>query len=267
MSRDWLAVNRALWDERVAIHVRSRFYDIDGFRAGRCTLRPFEVDELGDVSGRELLHLQCHFGLDTLSWARRGARVTGLDFSAPAVEAARAIARELGVTARFEIGNVYDAPQLLAHRYDIVYTGLGALNWLPDVGAWARVVAACLRPGGTFYLAEFHPICFVFADDSLRLERDYFHRAEGFCFDDPGTYTDGDETTANTASVEWNHPVSDVVNALLGAGLLLDGLHEHDFTLFERWPCLVQTERGIYRLPPDVPRLPLLYSLRATKPR
>src|SRR4051794_13740348 len=138
VSEDWRAVNRALWDERVPIHVDSGFYDVAGFLAGGSTLRAFEIDELGDIDGRSLVHPQCHFGLDTLSWARRGARVTGLDFSRPAVEAARDVAARGGLEARFVDADVYDAPQALdGERFDIVYTGLGALNWLPDVAAWA----------------------------------------------------------------------------------------------------------------------------------
>ncbi len=165
----WFATNRANWDERVGQHLDSPFYDLAGFKQGRCTLRDFDLAMLPDVAGKDLVHLQCHFGLDTLSWARRGARVTGLDFSAPAVAAAQAIALELGIPARFVQANVYDALQALGADFDIVYTGLGALCWLPDLERWADQVEGLLRPGGTLALAEFHPFTDVFGDEDLRV--------------------------------------------------------------------------------------------------
>ncbi len=263
---DWLTLNRALWDERVGIHVRSQFYDVDGFLAGRIALEGFEREEVGPVEGRDLVHLQCHFGLDTLSWARLGARVSGLDFSAPAIDAARDLARKLGIDARFEVGNVYDAPSLLGQRYDVVYTGLGAINWLPDIGRWASVCASLVRPGGFLYLAEFHPVAGIFSDDALRIVNDYFPKPEGIAYDEPGTYADMSAKTVNNRSVEWNHPVGDVVTALLDAGLRLEFLHEHDYTLYPRWPFLVKEGHDAWRPPAGHPRLPLMYSLRASKP-
>jgi SAM-dependent methyltransferase len=145
-------------DERVPIHTASDFYDVEGFLAGASSLRPFEVAEVGDVSGRTLVHTQCHFGLDALSWARRGATVTGLDFSQPAIDAARALAARAGLQAEFVQADVYDATSALGgRRFDVVYTGLGAINWLPDIEAWARTMASLVAPGGIFYLSEFHP--------------------------------------------------------------------------------------------------------------
>lgn len=161
--KDW---NRDWWDERVPIHVGSEFYDVESFKAGRDPLGPFEVAELGPVEGRTMAHLQCHFGLDSLGWARRGARVAGLDFSRPAVEAAAELARELGLDAEFVCADVHDAAEAFGgRRFEIVYTGGGALNWLPDLDRWAGVVAGLLEPGGTLYLVEFHPVTFAFADD------------------------------------------------------------------------------------------------------
>ena len=179
---EWTETNRASWDERVPIHVSGEFYDVAGFKAGEERLRPFEIEEVGYVAGKDLLHLQCHFGVDTLGWARRGARVVGLDFSAPAIEAASALGTELGLDAEFVRSDVYDAVNALGgRRFDIVYTGLGAINWLPDIGRWAETVAALVRPGGFLYLAEFHPITNVFGDEDLTVEHGYFHdgRAAG----------------------------------------------------------------------------------------
>ncbi len=266
-----LEPNREFWDERVAIHVDSDFYDVERFKAGASTLRPFEIEEMGPIEGKRMVHLQCHFGLDSLSWARRGATVVGVDFSAPAVEAANALAKELGLDARFVAADVYDAAMRLGdERFDVVYTGLGALNWLPDLTRWARVVTALLAPGGFLYLSEFHPLTWVLADDDLTVERSYFHDAEGVEFDDPGTYADLSAQTSHNATHEWAHSLAEVVGALLDAGLRLELFSEHDFTLFERWPFLVADHEvldagTVYRLPDEMPRLPLMYSLRARR--
>ena len=261
---DWRELNRAMWDERVPIHTDSDFYDVEGFLAGRSELRAFERDELGDVTGRTLVHLQCHFGLDTLSWAREGARVTGLDFSGPAVEAAREIAARAGIEdADFVQADVYEAPEALGgRRFDIVYTGLGALNWLPDLERWAHVVRRLLAPSGRLYLVEFHPFTDTLADDELHVAYPYFH-TEPLEFDDPGTYADMTAQTTHNRSLEWNHGFADVITALLGAGLQIELLHEHDHTLFPRWPFLERRDRT-YHLPADRPSLPLMYSLVAT---
>jgi SAM-dependent methyltransferase len=257
----------------VPLHVASEFYDVERFRAGGSTLRPFELEEVGDVTGKRLLHLQCHFGLDTLSWARRGASVVGLDFSPPAVEAANRLASETGLDARFVEADVYDAVAVLeGERFDVVYTGLGAINWLPDLPRWSRVVAELLVPGGFLYLSEFHPFTWVFADERLEIEYDYFHVPEGVSLDDDeqGSYADLDAETEHNATLEWAHSLADVVNAVLSSGLRLELLSEHDYTLFPRFSHLVEDRDAlgvgvVYRQPEDRPRLPLMLSLRARR--
>ncbi|MCE6997343.1 class I SAM-dependent methyltransferase [Saccharothrix sp. S26] len=267
MTEEWLDVNRANWDDRARVHAVSEFYDLAGFRAGSSSLRPFEVAEVGDVTGRTLLHLQCHMGDDTLSWARRGARVTGLDFSPTAVETARELAADTGLAdrARFVVSDVYSAREALSgERFDVVYTGIGALVWLPDLTRWARVVADLLVDGGFLYLAEFHPLAELLGEDGRTLRHDYFH-TDAQTWDEPHTYTDGPQLTS-TRSVQWQHPLGEVVTALAAAGLHLDFLREHEHTLFRRYPVLESTGTGEYRFPPGHPRLPQMYSLRATKP-
>lgn len=269
-EEEYLTVNRALWDERVGIHLKSEFYDVAAFRAGGDTLRDFEPGEVGDVSDRTLVHLQCHFGLDTLSWARRGARVTGLDFSAPATDAARAIAEECGIDARFVTANVYDAAEALGETYDIVYTGLGALTWLPDIPRWAEVVVSLLKPGGFLYLAEFHPFSDVFDDaDGTTVTYDYFDRSP-LVWEEPGTYAQLDAATQSNRSISFPHGLGDIVSALIAAGLRLEFLHEYDYTLFRRFTGMEKTKEPygkVYRLPSERPRIPLMYSLRATLPQ
>ncbi|MFC9235670.1 class I SAM-dependent methyltransferase [Streptomyces decoyicus] len=267
---DWREANRARWDERVAIHTASDYYDQDGFRRARDVLRDFEVAEVGDVTGRSLLHLQCHFGQDTLSWAHRGAaRVVGLDFSEPAVETAREMAAELGYgpdRAAFVTADVYDAAEAVPDTaYDIVYTGIGALNWLPDLERWADTAASLVAPGGFLYLAEFHPLCDALDDETgSRLVHDYFSR-DAWVEETPGTYTNFDAPTVNNRSVEWQHPLGDVVSALAGTGLRIDFLHEHDMTMFQRFAALRRNADGYHRFPGDRPRVPLMYSLKASR--
>lgn len=268
---DWREANRARWDERVAIHTASDFYDLDAFRAGKDALRAFELAEVGDVTGKSLLHLQCHIGLDTLSWARHGAtHVVGLDFSEPAVETARGLARELGFTpdrAAFVAADVHDAAEAVPDSsYDIVYTGVGALNWLPDTHRWAEIAATLVAPGGFLYLAEFHPLtdCLDDATGST-ITYDYFSR-DAWVDETPGTYADFDAPTVHNRSVEWQHPVGDVVSALAAAGLRIEFLHEHDASLFQRFAALERHADGFHRFPSDRPRIPLMYSIKASKP-
>ncbi|MFN3232149.1 MAG: class I SAM-dependent methyltransferase [Alphaproteobacteria bacterium] len=266
MSDDWRSLNRRNWNERVPLHVASKAYDVEGFRAGTSSLSPQQIDDVGSVEGKSLVHLQCHFGLDTLSWARLGARVTGLDFSEPAIQAARQLASDINVEARFVCADVYGAAEALNETYDIVYTGLGAINWLPDIQGWARVVADLLKPGGELYLLEYHPFTWVFADDDLAVAYDYF-TPNGLHLDDASTYTDADRMLSETQTVEWNHNIGDVVSAVLNAGLNLTLLREENRSyLYQRWPFLVAAADRHYDTPADHPSLPLMYTLGASKP-
>ncbi|MFD3661359.1 class I SAM-dependent methyltransferase [Streptomyces sp. NPDC058659] len=268
---DWREANRARWDERVPIHASGSFYDLDSFRAGKDALRDFELAEVGDVTGRSLLHLQCHIGLDTLSWARHGAaHVVGLDFSEPAVETARSLAADLGFSqdrAAFVAADVYDAAEAVPDSsYDIVYTGTGALNWLPDIERWAETAASLVAPGGFLYVAEFHPLTDSLDDETgSRIVNDYFVR-EPWVDTTPGTYADLDADTVHNRSVEWVHPVGEVVTALARAGLRIESLREHDASLYPRYGALQRHEDGYYRFPADRPRIPLMYSIKATRP-
>jgi SAM-dependent methyltransferase len=264
---DWRALNRANWDDRVPVHLASSFYDLAGFRAGASSLRPFEVSEVGPVAGRRLVHLQCHIGLDTLSWARRGALVSGLDFSAPAISAASSLAASLGLEATFVVSDVYDAVAAFGgQRFDIVYTGIGALVWLPDIPRWARVVANLLAPGGFLYLVEGHPFVQILDESSgsagLVVARDYFDAAPQV-EDYPYTYTDG-PALSHSRQVEFQHGLGEIVTSLVEAGLRIEFLHEDDFEAFGRFGSLQRQDDGTYRFPPGQPRVPMMFSLRAS---
>ncbi len=264
--------NRAWWDEVVAAHLDSELYDIESFKAGRLSVQQLERDDLGDVAGKTLLHFQCHFGQDTLSWARLGATVTGLDFAESAIEAAKALARELGIEAEFVCANVYDAREALEGRqFDVVYTGGGALLWLPDLARWAEVAAACVRPGGVLYVREFHPLAGIFDDDKgvgeLRIRYPYFASREPLRFDGvEDSYAAAGAAREHTTTYEWAHPLSEVVTAIAGAGLRIEFLHEVDYTEFRQFPFMVQGDDRRWRLPEHAESVPLQYSLRARKP-
>jgi SAM-dependent methyltransferase len=263
--------NRRNWDERVAVHRADRtgFYAVEKFRRGGDTLMPIEAGEIGDVGGKRLLHLQCHFGLDTLSLARRGAMVTGLDFSAPAIEAARELAAEVGVAARFVHSNVYDAPATIPETFDVVYTGWGAICWLHDIRRWTAIVAQFLAPGGFFYIAEPHPSAAPLKQEGGRLYWHYPWRStpdDPVGYDAPTTYTGDDTVFANARAYNWNHALSDILCGLIDHGLRIDFLHEHETVPWYMFPKMRAVGNGMYRLPDGYPRVPLSFSLKATKP-
>ncbi|MGH9304086.1 MAG: class I SAM-dependent methyltransferase [Acidimicrobiales bacterium] len=263
-TADYLELNRASWDERVPIHVASDMYDRDEFLAGADHLHAFESDELGDLSGRRLVHLQCHFAMDTLSLARRGATVTGLDFSPAAIAVARQLSELLGMKARFVEAGVYEAVEALGETYDVVYTGKGAINWLPDLRTWAKVIASLLEPGGFLYLSEYHPLVGMMGDDSYEPQYPYFN--SGAIFDDAqGTYADPEAIIEHTSTVEWSHPLSEVLTAVIEAGLSVELFNEHQDCTFPRFSFMERHGPRDYRLPAGAIGLPFMYSLRAVK--
>ncbi|MFI1914900.1 class I SAM-dependent methyltransferase [Nocardia sp. NPDC020380] len=269
MTIDPLIVNRQNWDARAPIHAVSHFYRD---HEAAFWFAPFEWDVLGDVRDRDVLHLQCHLGTETVEFARRGARAVGLDFSPETVRHAKELA---GDTVEYVCSDVYEARDALPGRvFDIVYTGKGALCYLPDLTSWARVIANLLRPGGLFYLVEFHPLLHALGptpppgiDPShLVLYDDYLAGRGAQRRDSEHTYTDGPLLTDATTVYEWRHGLGEVVTALLAAGLRITGLTETDMLPWPRWPQMVPTENGWWRLPPADPIIPVLYGLAAVKP-
>lgn len=265
--KDHFGTNLKRWNELVEINASSDMYDLEGFMAGKSSLRSIELGDLGDVSGKSLLHLMCHFGLDTLSWARLGAEVTGVDFSDKAIELARALSERLEIPARFVCSNVYDLPDVLDGEFDIVFTSYGVLCWLDDIDGWADVVSRHLKKGGTFYIVEIHPFTWVFEDDEekgLAVKYPYFHREEPDFFESDGTYADRDAKVENKAQYEWQHTLGDVVNALIKAGLRIEQVKEYPYSNFSNFSIMEKSEDGYYRFSNDY-ELPMLFSIRATK--
>jgi ubiquinone/menaquinone biosynthesis C-methylase UbiE len=262
---EYYETNKRRWNELVDIHAKSKEYDLENFIAGKNSLHRVELANLGDVKGKRLLHLQCHFGLDTISWARLGAKVTGVDFSDTAIELAREIAKKVCVDAEFVCSNIFDLTKVLEGEYDIVFTSYGVLCWLKDIEEWARIITHYLKKGGVFLLAESHPFMWVFDDASeeLKLKYSYWHNEEPLSWEDDGTYADKEAKVTNKKSYEWQHTVSDVLNALIKAGLTIDEVGEYPDLVWAYTPASKRVDEEYFRIPGDP--LPQTWSVKASK--
>ena len=272
--QDYFEQNRRNWNDRAAIHFKDEAggYRVQAFLRGEDNLHDIEHHEIGAVAGKRIAHLQCHFGIDTLCLARRGASCVGLDFSPVAIAAARDLQKQTGLDAAFVEGNVYDARELIEGDFDLVYVTWGAIGWLPDVACWAKVVASLLRPGGTLYLLEGHPSLMTLDEKDPCLRPGFDWRTpidKPLTLSEETTYTGDTTKIAHPVTHEWIHPLSAVINAVIGAGLTLDWLHEHEEISWQFAPVMVPKEgkRRMWVLPEGFPRLPLSYSIRAAKAR
>ena len=265
---EYLKVNQQTWNTWTPYHVESKFYNVEGFKAGRRTLNPIVLAGAGDVTGRSLLHLQCHFGIDTMSWARQGATVTGADFSEEAITAARALAAEVGIQATFVHSNLYDLPQHLTGQFDVVFTSYGVLGWLPDLERWAQVIAYFLKPGGIFYIVEVHPVALLFdehrQDGELRLTYPYFQGTEPLREEKQGSYAAPDAPIHSVTYV-WIHPLAEIIGSLLRAGLRITAFEEYPFLAWAFFPWMERRADGFWHLPAAREGIPLMFSLKATK--
>jgi SAM-dependent methyltransferase len=259
-----LKANLDAWNQMARIHAASREYRLAEFKAGENVLKPIELREVGDVRGKSLLHMQCHFGLDTMSWARLGAKITGVDFSDDAIALARSISAELKIPARFIQSNIYDAPAVLHEQFDIVFTSYGALCWLPDITRWAQVAASFVKPGGFFYIAEFHPLILMSDNrrgiSKIENEISYFHTA--MREDPPGPdYSDPSKIVSETH--QWMYRLSDIVSALAATGLRIDYLHEFPDCIYQHFPFMKKASDGSWHIEGDP--IPTIFSIKATK--
>jgi SAM-dependent methyltransferase len=267
MKNPFEDANRELWNKLTDIHVKS--YGVDRFKTGESSLDSIQLEELGDIRGKTLLHLQCHFGLDTLSLARQGAIVTGVDFSEKAVEQARRLSDETGIPARFIQSNVYGLENILDEKFEIVYTTQGVLCWLKDLKEWARIIAHFLKPGGMVYLMETHPILIIFNDTkkgSLEIIHNYFHNDEPTVWDDNAPDYSDPAYNWPSASYEWRWTISDIINSLISTGLIIEFLNEYDKTFYKALPDMIRDSDGYWVLPDYKGKLPLMFTLRARKP-
>ena len=275
VTEDYRDLNRASWDERAPAHAASPDYNLAAFRSDSAYLSDvvrFDLPLLGDVSGLRGVHLQCHIGTDTISLSRLGARMTGLDFSRPALEQGRALAAETGAEVEFVESDLYDAADVLpAGSFDLVFTGIGALCWLPDIKRWAKVVSRLLAPGGRLFIREGHPVLWALADPlpegRLELGLPYFEQEEPLVWDEGGTYVETDVEFEHNTTKEWNHGLGEIVSAVLAEGLTLTALVEHDSVPWDAFPG--HTDKlpgGEFRIADRPWRLPHSYTLTAVKP-
>lgn len=261
--QSYFDANREHWNQRTRMHRDSAFYNRAGFIAGETVLTPIELSELGAVSGKKMLHLQCHFGMDSLDWARRGATVTGVDLSDEAIKEARQLNEEMQLDARFICCNIYDLPAHLDETFDIVFTSYGTIGWLPELKPWAQLIARYLKPGGLFYFAEFHPVLWMFDDDFTGIKYSYENR-ELIITENQPTYT-GPEDIVSGTEYSWNHSISEVLTALLEAELQLTAFSEH---MYSPYPCfrhMTETGKGRWEIKGLEGKLPMVYSLKAVK--
>ena len=267
---DPIEINRRNWDERAAIHSRDATggYMLDRFRAGEDALHAIEAAELGDISGKRALHLQCHIGRDTLCLVRRGAIATGLDFSAAALDFARRLSAETGLRAKFVHGTVDEAPSLTPGPFDLVFTTWGTMCWLPDMTIWARVIASVLAPNGELYFADAHPAFLMLEEHDGKLMPTYDFQTppdRPLEFVDATTYTGDPTIMTHQSTRQWIHSLSSILGALIDAGLTITMFHEHEVLPWPGVPSLVPASERLWRLPDGHPRMPLSFSLSAKK--
>ena len=264
-NQEYLDCNREAWNAKVSKHLASDFYRMNEFRAGWNSLTEIELPLLEGIEGKSLLHLQCHFGQDTLSLARLGAQCTGIDLSEEAIKVAQQLNAELGLSAEFVVSDVYSVPQILAKQFDLVFTSYGTIGWLPDLNQWAEVVAGALKPGGEFIFAEFHPVMWMYNSDFTSIDYAYFNRGKIEEIE-TGTYADR-EAQISHRTISWNHHLSEVLAALLKQGLKLGFVQEYDYSPYPCFAQMVEVGARRYQIKGLEGKLPMVYALKMHKPK
>lgn len=261
--QSYFDANKDGWNKRTAIHKDASFYNLHDFRKGGSSLNKIEREELGDVKGKTLLHLQCHFGMDTLSWAREGAIVTGVDISDEAIQLAKELSEEIHVPANFVCCNVYDTSAHVPGQFDIVFTSYGTIGWLPDLGPWAKMIAEKLKSGGIFYIADFHPTLWMLDDTMEKLHYSYFND-EVIVTEQKGTYADREAPIAYK-EYGWNHPFSELFTALIQNGLSIVQFNEFSYSPYNCFANIEQGNDGMWRIKGMGDKMPMMYSIKAVK--
>ncbi|WP_044214286.1 class I SAM-dependent methyltransferase, partial [Saccharicrinis fermentans] len=263
LENNYIDINRNSWNNRTETHLKSEFYDLDGFLKGRNSLNDIELNLLGDIKGKSILHLQCHFGQDTISLSRLGANVTGIDLSDKAIESAEQIAKDTNSSARFICCDIYNLPNYLDEKFDVVFTSYGTIGWLPDLDKWAKIISRFLKPNGQFVFVEFHPVVWMFDDNFEKIAYRYFN--SGAILEiESGTYAD---KTAKISQqyVMWNHALSEVLNSLLKNGLEIRSVDEFDYSPYNCFNKTVEFEQGKYRIEHLDNKIPMVYSINAKR--
>ncbi len=265
MDSKYIDTNKSLWNAKTQFHLQSDFYELEAFKKGKNMLKSIELEALGDVSGKSLLHLQCHFGQDTLCWARLGADVCGADLSEASIEAAKQLSDELKIPAKFVQSNVLELDANLDGQYDIVFTSYGVIGWLPDLDKWASVINHFLKPGGTFYMAEFHPFLYIHEFDEQKIKFPYFNPGVPFEEEEEGTYADRD-AGIKQKEYFWMHSLSEVIQALIGNGLQIEEFKEFDYAPYNCLPHMTERKSGEFIYSDYGVALPHVFSIKAVKP-
>ena len=260
---NYIEINKHSWNNRTDTHLKSDFYNMEGFLKGQTSLNPIELELLGDVKGKSILHLQCHFGQDSISLSRLGAKVTGIDLSDKAIENAVKIAEETNADTHFICCNLYDLSHYLDQQFDIVFTSYGTITWLPDLDRWAELITKFLKPGGQFIFAEFHPVVWMFDDSFEKVAYNYFN-AEPLVETENGTYADKDAKISQSY-VTWNHSMSEVVNSLLKENLYITDLKEYDYSPYNVFSNMEEFEKKKFRIKHLGNKIPMVYSIIAEK--
>jgi len=250
---DYIKINQKLWNDKTDVHFKSKFYDVDAI----------ELDLLGNIKGKSILHLQCHFGMDTISLSRLGAMAVGVDFSDNAIEKATALALKAKTNTEFILSNIYELKEKLNSEFDIVFTSYGTIGWLPDLDKWAGIVSRFLKPGGKFIMVEFHPVIWMFSYDFSKIEYDYFNTG-AIVEEITGTYADRNAAIVNM-SVSWNHNLSEVIGALIKNGLRIESFEEYNYSPYDCFENTIEVEKGKYQIRELENKIPMLYSIQAAK--
>ncbi len=260
---NYFKVNKDTWNKKVGIHAKSKMYKMEAFKAGETSLMPYELKALGGVSGKSLLHLQCHFGQDTLSWSRMGAKCVGVDLSDEGIKLAKQLNAELKLDADFICCNVLDTSRYVLQNFDIVYTSYGVIGWLPDLKPWAKMIAERLKPGGVFYIVEFHPILWMFDYVDGKPHMKYHYNQKEVIYEEyEGTYAD-QSSKMISKEYGWNHGLSEVINALIEAGLQVEYLNEYDESPYDVFPDLIKQKNGMFKMKNQL--FPMIFEIKARK--
>ena len=261
--KKYFEANKILWNKRTSINASSKFYALDEFKKGKSSLNFIELEALGNIKGKSILHLQCHFGQDTLSLARMGAKVTGVDFSPRAITLANELNNELNLDADFICCNVYDLKKYLNKKFDIVYTSYGVIGWLPDLNKWADIISFFLKPGGMFFMVEFHPFIWMYDNEFEKIKYSYFN--SGVIEEKiKGTYSDRDAEIEET-EYGWNHSLSEVFSSIINKNLKVTEFNEYPFSFYNCFPDMFKGKDGFYRIKKFQNFFPLMYSMKAIK--
>ncbi len=262
-ENNYLKINKKLWNQKVDHHIKSDFYNVPSFLKGKNSLNSIELELLGDITGKNILHLQCHFGQDTISLARMGAKVTGIDLSNEAIDQAKLLTEKSNSEVDFICCDIYDLPNHLDKQFDIIFTSYGTIGWLPDLNKWAKIISKYLKPDGMFVFAEFHPVVWMFDENLEKIKYNYFNSG-AIIETETGTYADKD-ANIEAEFITWNHSISEVVNSLISNGLEINSLDEYDYSPYDCFNKTVEISPNKFRIKHLKNKIPIVYSIVATK--